>query len=137
MRRCLQHVRASASNQPIQILLCPWCLPRLTCDLLSLLRRTGVIHDPVKQTCIFDLDWSTASSGGDRRRLELEQSKPEYTAECAADSSEMQLELGEVKQEVSEAKRQMGEMAAELSQMSDLREELREVKALLKQLAAP
>ena len=110
-----------------------------------------MIHDPVKQTCIFDLDWSTASSGGDRRRLELEQSKPEYTAECAADSSEMQLELGEVKrqtsnaaveatevkQELSEVKRQMGEMAAELSQISDLREELREVKALLKQLAAP
>ena len=124
---------------------------RQTCTVV--LCRTGVIHDPAKQTCIFDTEWSSGSSGGARRLLEA--SEP---AECAVDLSEVTHELSEVKQQVRKTEKvqaqELGEAKLELSevkqqlrkaeqvaddmkrQVGDMSVELREVKALLKQLAA-
>lgn len=111
----------------------------------ALLCRTGVIHDPVKQTCIFDTEWSSGSSGGGRRLVEVIE-----PVECAVDPSEVTHELGEVKMELSEVKQQLriaeraaddmkrkAEQVAEdmKRQVEDMSEELREVKALLKHLA--
>ena len=111
----------------------------------ALLCRTGVIHDPVKQTCIFDTEWSSGSSGGGRRLVEVIE-----PVECDVDPSEVTQELGEVKMELSEVKQQLriaeraaddmkrkAEQVAEdmKRQVGDMSEELREVKALLKQLA--
>ena len=93
----------------------------------AVLCRTGVVHDPVKQTCIFDTEWSSGSSGGGRRLVEAIE-----PAECSLDPNEVTHALGEVKMELSEVKRQLRKAEKVAENMS---RELHEVKALLKQLA--
>lgn len=103
--------------------------------------RTGVIHDPVRQTCIFDTEWSSGSKGGGRR---LEEATG--PSECAVDASEVKMELREVKRESGKATAETTEMRVELSEVKrqlrkaeevaeTMSRELHEVKALLKQLA--
>ena len=108
--------------------------------------RTGVIHDPMRQTCIFDTEWNGGSSGGGRRRLEAS-----GAIECVVDPSEVTQELGEVKQQLRKVEEVQAQQLRKAEQVADdmkrqLRKaeevaddmagELREVKALLKQLAA-
>ena len=108
---------------------------------IAVVCRTGVIHDPVKQTCIFDTEWSSGSSGGGRRLLEAI-----GAAECAVDPSEVAQGLEEVKRQTGTAAVETSEVKQELSKVKqqlrkaeeaadDMKQELREIKALLKQLA--
>ena len=115
---------------------------------IVVLCRTGVIHDPVRQTCMFDTEWSGGSSGGGRRLVE--EIEP---TECAVDPSEVTQALGVVKRQTGKASAETSEVKMELSgvkqqlrkaevaaddmkqQVVDISGELREVKALLKQLA--
>ena len=98
----------------------------------AVLCRTGVIHDPVKQTCIFDTEWSSGSSGGGRRLGEAIE-----PAECAVDPSEVTQGLGEVKRQTTKAATEVKQQLRKAEEAAnDISGELRDVKALLKQFAA-
>ena len=88
----------------------------------AVLCRTGVIHDPVKQTCIFDTEWSSGSSGpgGGRRRVEAIEA-----AECAVDPSEVAQGLEEVKRQTGKAAVETSEVKQELS---ELKQQLRKAE---------
>ena len=91
---------------------------------IVVLCRTGVIHDPVRQTCIFDTEWSSGSSGGGRRLVEAIEA-----VECAVDPSEVTQELGTVKQQAGKAAVETTEVKKELS---EVKMELGEVKQQLR-----
>ena len=92
--------------------------------------RTGVVFDPVVQTCLFDSSWQVDGDADDRRRL---QSKEDSVVVCAAGAAEAVAKSeAAIKQELQtqleELKDRMDEMQAAHAA------ETRELKAMLRQL---
>ena len=104
--------------------------------LIAVFVSTGVIYDPVVQTCIFDPGWSPDTSEGDRRRLRSDEDTS--AAVCAAGASEAVA----VAQEESAAKHE--QLQTELRELKGQMEtmqakhaaETQELKALLHRLLA-
>ena len=98
------------------------------------LRRTGVVYNPLAQTCLFDSGWRADRCADDRRRL---QSEEDSVAVCAASTAEavakseaatkqeLQAQLEELKERMNS---RMDEMQAAHAA------ETRELKAMLRQL---
>ena len=92
--------------------------------LIAVFVSTGVIYDPVVQTCIFDPGWSPDTSE-DRRRLRSDEDAS--TAMCAAGAAEA-VAAG---QEESAAKHEQLQ-----TELRELKAETQELKAMLRQLLA-
>ena len=98
------------------------------------MRRTGVVYNPLAQTCLFDSGWRADRGADGRRRL---QSEEDSVAVCAASTAEavakseaatkqeLQTQLEELKERVDS---RMDEMQAAHAA------ETRELKAMLRQL---
>ena len=112
------------------------------------LRRTGVVYNPLAQTCLFDSGWRADRCADDRRRL---QSEEDSVAVCAASTAEAVAKSeAATKQELQTQVEQLkGRMesadAAHAAQTQELKEsmdemraahaaETRELKAMLRQL---
>ena len=87
--------------------------------------RTGVIYDPVVQTCIFDPGWSPDSGPEDRRRLRSDEKTS--VGECAAGAAEAVAAA----QEESAAKHEQLQ-----TELRELKAETKQLKAMLQQLLA-
>ena len=87
--------------------------------------RTGVIYDPVVQTCIFDPNWSPDSGDGDRRRLRSDEKTS--VGECAAGAAEAVAAA----QEESATKHEQLQ-----TELRELKAETKQLKAMLQQLLA-
>ena len=100
-------------------------LETICCASEAVFVRTGVIYDPVVQTCIFDPGWSPDSGPDDRRRLRSDEDTS--AAVCAAGASEAVA----VAQVESAAKHEQLQ-----TELRELKAETQELKAMLRQLLA-